>query len=478
MKISFIPTNRTNKIWLCTLFSFLILFATANETVTPLSFTGTQASDSVWVRDSLQINPGHRGPYVDPPYTDETVSGIGLSGMTITYVSPGNWDWIFDITFSAPPTEIHSGKPFEVSGSVTASGSLQKGYISWDSKFGMDGLVKDSPTYVSAGHDVPKASFTAHLSVAPYAGKEIKLWAVSGNIVAWIATYHLSTSPPKPKPPSTDDPTPIIKIISIKGDAGFLHGNDDWQELSEGQQLTASDQIHTGPESEVTMELISPAFARSNLHGHIVVIKSLTQIKMRQFSDPKDINKIELLLKIGEIKAQIHRQETIRVDFSIKTPTATMSVRGTIFTVRHVEATQVTTTGVEEGTVLVTPTNTSLKPFQLQAGHQVEIFPKHIGSIISSATKLPPKTLNWPLLAGDWLSKTKVDSSGKPASIYQDGKNLIFRNEYGKNSTGYFESLSRIKATQWAGGLGATISDDGNTIKWDNGSIWQRVKKL
>jgi hypothetical protein len=193
-----------------------------------------------------------------------------------------------------------------------------------------------------------------------------------------------SKSDPARGSSSADDPTPIVKIIAIRGDAGFLHGKSDWQELSVGQQLPASDQIHTGPDSEVTMELISPAFARSYLHGHIIVIKALTQLKMRQFSDPNDIFKIELELKIGEIKAQVHPQETIRTDFTIKTPTAVCGVRGTIFTVKHDGRTQITTVGVEEGTVLVTPTNSALRPFLLPAGRQVTVASNGVGPVTST----------------------------------------------------------------------------------------------
>ena len=75
-----------------------------------------------------------------------------------------------------------------------------------------------------------------------------------------------------------------------------------------------------------------------------------------------------------------------------------------------------------------------------------------------------------PLLAGNWeINKGKWERT----TIRQDGRRLWFTNEFGDTSEGVFESQTRVRATKWEGGLGATI-ENGNTIKWDNGTIWRR----
>lgn len=74
-------------------------------------------------------------------------------------------------------------------------------------------------------------------------------------------------------------------------------------------------------------------------------------------------------------------------------------------------------------------------------------------------------------LAGDWESS--YQGTWKPTTIRQEGNKLWFTNEFGNTSAGFFESSTRVKASDWEGGLGATIQD-ANTIKWDNGSVWRR----
>lgn len=75
-----------------------------------------------------------------------------------------------------------------------------------------------------------------------------------------------------------------------------------------------------------------------------------------------------------------------------------------------------------------------------------------------------------PNLAGDWESYS--NGAWKPTGIRQDGNRLWFTNEHNMTSEGYFESPARVKASQWQGGLGATV--EGNMIKWDNSSVWRR----
>ena len=73
-------------------------------------------------------------------------------------------------------------------------------------------------------------------------------------------------------------------------------------------------------------------------------------------------------------------------------------------------------------------------------------------------------------LAGNWeINKGRWELT----TIRQEGRKLWFTNEFGDTSEGFFESQTRVRATKWEGGLGATI-ENGNIIKWDNGTIWRR----
>jgi hypothetical protein len=97
-----------------------------------------------------------------------------------------------------------------------------------------------------------------------------------------------------------------------------------------------------------------------------------------------------------------------------------------------------------------------------------------VGSSGGGSTKNVSDNENNPNLQGNWECQYQPGDPWKSCSINQDGENLTFNNERGQSSSGKFESRTRVIATQWEGGLGATIQNHGNTIKWDNGSTWKR----
>ncbi len=87
--------------------------------------------------------------------------------------------------------------------------------------------------------------------------------------------------------------------------------------------------------------------------------------------------------------------------------------------------------------------------------------------------KVFAKPLNQPSqqrinLSGNWVEK----SSQKKCVINQNGNNLSFSN-YGGSGSGQIKSASSLSTTGWGGGSG-TIADNGNTIIWKNGYIWNR----
>ncbi|MGB5687128.1 MAG: hypothetical protein WBM35_15070 [Candidatus Electrothrix sp.] len=71
-------------------------------------------------------------------------------------------------------------------------------------------------------------------------------------------------------------------------------------------------------------------------------------------------------------------------------------------------------------------------------------------------------------LSGNWVEK----SSQKHCVISQNGNNLSFSN-YGGTGSGQIKSASSLSTTGWGGGAG-TITNNGNTIIWKNGYVWNR----
>jgi hypothetical protein len=87
------------------------------------------------------------------------------------------------------------------------------------------------------------------------------------------------------------------------------------------------------------------------------------------------------------------------------------------------------------------------------------------------ASKKPAKQTNkWP---GEWLFEGKED---QPCAIFQHGRVLLLVNEDGELATGRVsgaDTLAVLKGS-WEEGLTGTLSDDGKTISWGNGTTWKR----
>ena len=175
----------------------------------------------------------------------------------------------------------------------------------------------------------------------------------------------------------------IIAISPEDADVSAKTGAGDWLACSVGQKLGVDVELHTGPESTVTLRF---------LDGSTLVVTELTQLMVGTLLVPGDRYKIELLLKLGEVKANVKHTEVIRSDFSLRTPTVVASVSGTVFSVRYDENTGTTQVSVEEGEVLVTPTNPSLSPLTLYQGQQVQVTNNSVSDVAPSSSPAPGST--------------------------------------------------------------------------------------
>lgn len=117
-----------------------------------------------------------------------------------------------------------------------------------------------------------------------------------------------------------------------------------------------------------------------------VIVSELAQISLHYFTNVQDRGKLELLLKMGELKAKIVPQATIPSGFSVKTPTATTSVRGSAMTVRYAPARRVTSV-----------TKATVQP--LQFTQPPSVYPSTMGSW----TPGPPTAAPMTLLQGERL---------------------------------------------------------------------------
>jgi hypothetical protein len=104
-----------------------------------------------------------------------------------------------------------------------------------------------------------------------------------------------------------------------------------------------------------------------------VVVKNTTQLKIASFFTEGGVVRTEILLKMGEVAAQVHKSEATKSDFRIKSPTGTASVRGTDFSVAYDPGAKAMLTTVREGIVEVDPEKPDLATTMVTAGQQVEV---------------------------------------------------------------------------------------------------------
>jgi hypothetical protein len=76
-----------------------------------------------------------------------------------------------------------------------------------------------------------------------------------------------------------------------------------------------------------------------------------------------------------------------------------------------------------------------------------------------------------PNLDGTWY---RDGDHAMRCSIRQKKGKLNLKNESGQTATGSFDGNSRIITNWWGQQIVGSISEDGNTIDWDNGTSWSR----
>lgn len=122
----------------------------------------------------------------------------------------------------------------------------------------------------------------------------------------------------------------VIRVLEVVGEAELIQEGKESTPipLRGGEFVRPSDRIYTGLDSHVKL-----LFADTST----TIIRELTDVKIATFTSSTDAVKTRIWLKAGEVNAQVNHASSVRSDFAIKMPTATCSVRGTVFTVKHVE---------------------------------------------------------------------------------------------------------------------------------------------
>ena len=122
-------------------------------------------------------------------------------------------------------------------------------------------------------------------------------------------------------------------------------------------------------------------------HGHLITISEYTEVQTNLIMTANGREKLEAFIKMGKI--QIKRviperssESSESNEMNVRTPVATITDKETLYMVSHDHMANLTSVGVEEGKVEVTPANTSLKPLTLGANQQLQVSESSVSAII------------------------------------------------------------------------------------------------
>lgn len=118
------------------------------------------------------------------------------------------------------------------------------------------------------------------------------------------------------------------KVVSVTGKVQVLVGTE-WKNLNAGDKLKKGDMIQTGFKSEVVIALTS-----GNENSKITV-SQLSRLTVEQLAEDSSGDKTSVYLTTGSVKSEIKKTQDHRANYSVRSPVATASVRGTELTVTN-----------------------------------------------------------------------------------------------------------------------------------------------
>lgn len=131
-----------------------------------------------------------------------------------------------------------------------------------------------------------------------------------------------------------------IRVKKITGDAVYYRkGEDTERNLTVDTILNEGDNIVTSPNSSVEVQI-------GDLGS--LIIAPFSYLKFDKYVLTGDLKKIQMHLYVGAVRPILKHKASIRSDFSVTTPTASSSIRGSEMIVSYNEDEKITTVYVTE----------------------------------------------------------------------------------------------------------------------------------
>ena len=108
------------------------------------------------------------------------------------------------------------------------------------------------------------------------------------------------------------------EVVAVKGKAEIKQGGK-WIPAKTGNKIEQGNMISTGFKSELTLKI----------DGSVITVKPMTRLTIEEITQKNEAVSSEVYLNVGSVKADVKPASTKKVEFKVKTPVATASVRGT-----------------------------------------------------------------------------------------------------------------------------------------------------
>lgn len=114
------------------------------------------------------------------------------------------------------------------------------------------------------------------------------------------------------------------QVTQVSGKAEVLNGTS-WKTLNVGDTLKNGDTVQTGFKSSLSLKV----------KDSVINVSALTRMTVEQLSENAQKDNVRVFVKTGGISSDVQKSKNKKVGFTVRTPVATASVRGTEFSVEN-----------------------------------------------------------------------------------------------------------------------------------------------
>ncbi|MDR1178422.1 MAG: FecR family protein [Spirochaetaceae bacterium] len=116
--------------------------------------------------------------------------------------------------------------------------------------------------------------------------------------------------------------SPRARIGELRGTVEIRSpGSSAWRAAREGEELEAASMVSTGFRST----------AQIQVGGSVITVRPLTRLSLEALQAAGANDQVDVRLSTGRVRADVNPTAGRRLDFTVRGPVATASVRGTVF---------------------------------------------------------------------------------------------------------------------------------------------------